>query len=314
MPVERSQKRQARVGAIILAVLILAFLLIFFLADVRRMLTPTDSLVVLMPSAAGLRPGAEVWIAGKPVGEVASIEVRPPDVDSLRRVAVRVQVQRRYLDHIRRDSQARVTSFRVIGDPVLDITPGSPAAAAIAAGDSLLMRASGSAAGTMARARSLHDNLQLLLADTRTLATPARERGRQLTSLLGHLDVTKREFEAFTEAMQSGPINVLSDPQFNRIMGSLGSTVSELQASFSRAAARARNARSEAAPALDRLAARADTISRELNQLQTAVSGGGGLLIRAQTDSSIIKGLRRAQLQLDSLIAETKREPWRFWF
>jgi hypothetical protein len=53
----------------------------------------------------------------------------------------------------------------------------------------------------------------------------------------------------------------------------------------------------------------------EIASLQEAVnSGGGGLLVRAQKDSAIIKGLHRARNQLDSLIAETKSNPLRFWF
>ena len=58
-----------------------------------------------------------------------------------------------------------------------------------------------------------------------------------------------------------------------------------------------------------------DTIRAILTDIQARIdAGGGGLLIRAQTDTAIIKAFHEAQVQLDSLIAETKRNPSRFWF
>lgn len=312
---DRSQKREAMVGGIVLGALVFTFLLIFFLADVRRAFIPTDAFVVLMPSAAGLRAGSLVWIAGKEVGEVTNILVRPPDVDSLRRVAVSVRVQSRYRDHIRRDSQARITSFRMIGDPVLDITPGSPTAPAIEPNDTLLMRVAGTPAAAIKRAQSLRASMQQLVAESRVLGTPVRERSAQIARMLQHLDVTKRELEEFTLIMQEGPLNTFSDPEFNRIMNQLATTMEELGASFRGAAERAERARSDAGPVFTRLAARADTIAQEIGRLQSAMqAGGGGLRVRAQTDTAIIKALHRAQIQLDSLIIETKAKPWRFWF
>jgi phospholipid/cholesterol/gamma-HCH transport system substrate-binding protein len=315
MPRERSQNREALKGGLALGALILAFLFIFFLADVRRFFTKTDDLHVLMPSAAGLQPGSLVWIAGQTVGEVKEIEVRPPGSDARERVRVHVQVERRYREHIRRDSQARVTSFNVIGDPVLDITPGSPSLPALEPDDTLGARASGSAGATIERALTLQASLNDLVAESKVVATRARDRQAHAERMLNRLGTTVDELEAFTTAVQEGPVNTLSDPEFNRVLKSLGGTITELRASFQRAADRASAARPEAEPLFRRLAARTDTISQAIAQLQQAITqNGGGLLTRAMTDTAIVKALHGAQAQLDSLVAETKRAPWRFWF
>ena len=315
MPRERSQKREALWGGLALATLVLGFLLIFFLADIRRMFTRTNDLYVLMPSAAGLAPGSLVWIAGQTVGEVKTIEVRPPGSDSLQRVMVHVEVEARYLEHIRRGSEARVTSFSVIGDPVLDISPGDPSAPPIQPDDTLRFRAQGSPAAAIARARSLNESLQGLLAESKIVASRAQDRQAQATRLMQRLTASAHELREFTYAVQEGPLNTLSDPEFNRVIKSLAATVGELQTSFARALERARTARADAEPALRRLTARADTIAQAIAELQTAVSrGGGGLLTRAMTDTAIVKALHGAQAQLDSLVVETKRSPWRFWF
>ncbi len=315
MPGERSQNRQALWGGVALATLFLLFLLIFFLADLRRVFTRTDDLYVLMPSAAGLQPGALVWIAGQTVGEVKDIKVRPPGSDSLRRVLIHVEVERRHREHIRQDSEARITSFRVIGNPVLDITPGNPAVPGIEPNDTLLSRRQGTPAAAIARARSLHASLQELLAETKKVTTHARDRSAQARRVSRQLTTSAHELRTLALAVQQGPLNTLSDPEFVRVINGLGRTVTELRNSFARAANRAGAARGEAEPALRRLSARSDTIARAVAQIQQAIAqGGGGLLTRALTDSAIVKALHGAQAQLDSLVVETKKSPWRFWF
>ncbi|HEY0305783.1 MAG TPA: MlaD family protein [Longimicrobiales bacterium] len=314
MPRERSKSREALMGSLAVGSLLLAFLLIFFLADLRRFFTRTDDLHVLMPSAAGLKPGSLVWIAGQTVGEVKEIVVRPPGSDSGQRVHVRIEVERKHREHIRRDSRVRITSFRVIGDPVLDITPGNPAAPGLQADDTLLFRAEGTPGAAFVQARSLHNSLRELLVDSRVVNTRIQDRRAHAQRVGDHLTVTGRELREFTLALQEGPVNALSDPEFNRAMSDLGKTIAELRDSFARAAERARAAGSESAPAWRRITARTDTISQAIAQVQQAISrNGGGLLTRAMTDSAIVKALHGAQAQLDSLIVETKRSPWRFW-
>lgn len=315
MATDPRQKRDARIGLAAIAVLVFAFFAIFFLADIRKAFISTDGLHVLMPSAAGLRPGSLVWIAGQTVGEVQDIEVRGPESDSLNRVLVHIRVESRHLEHIRHDSQARVTSFSVIGDPVLDIIPGSATAPPVEEGDTLRMRTTGTSAAAIARARAIQANLRELLTNSTGLMTRTRQSVAQAAAMREGLGRAAREMKEFIFLVQEGPLNTLSDPEFNRIISDLGRTISQLQVSFARASERASAARSDAAPALKRLAARADTIAGEIKKLQTAIqASGGGLLVRAQTDTAIVKALHRAQEQLDSLIAETKRNPLRFWF
>jgi ABC-type transporter Mla subunit MlaD len=315
MPIERSQKREIIQGGAAMGCAVILFLGIFFLADVKRMFTRTDTLYVLMPSAAGLNAGSVVWLAGQPVGEVKAIEVRPPGTDTLQRVLITIDVESRHREHIRHDSDVRVTSARLIGDAVLDISPGTPNAPPVAENDSLRLRITGSPAAAIARARVLNAQLRQLVADSRTLGEQSRRARQNTERLRERLAVTMREFTSFVETMQHGPLNTFSDPEFNSLLSSLGATIQELRDSFQRAGERARRTRQDAGPAFNRLAARADTIQREIARLQEAINtGGGGLLVRAQKDSAIIKGLHRAQIQLDSLIAETKSNPLRFWF
>jgi ABC-type transporter Mla subunit MlaD len=315
MPVERSQRREALIGGSAIAAFALAFLLIFFLADLRKLFVRKDDMYVLMPSAAGLKSRSEVVIAGQTVGEVQEIVVRPPGADSLNRVLVHFQIERRHREHIRTNSEARVANIRMMGDPVLDVTPGDPALPALQPGDTIQLRTVTGPAAAFEKARSLQASLQTLVRESRTVTQQARARSNQAARIGRQLIVFSNELRSFTTTMQEGPINTLSDPEFNRILRNLGSSIGELQTSFARAVQRAGAARADAEPVLRRLAARADTISTTIAGLQRAIANsGGGLLVRAQTDTAIFKALHGAQAQLDSLIAETKRNPTRFWF
>jgi hypothetical protein len=102
------------------------------------------------------------------------------------------------------------------------------------------------------------------------VAARARDRQAQARRMMSRLTISARELRDFTTAVQEGPINTLSDPEFNRVVKSLGATVTELRNSFARAADRAAAARAEAEPALRRLVARTDTISKAISQLQLA--------------------------------------------
>ena len=315
MPSDRSQKRQAVLGTLTLLFLVVLFLGIFFLPDIRAWLTPTDRLYVQMPSAAGLRSGSAVWIAGQTAGEVKRIDVLPPSFDSTRRVTVRIEVGRRYREQIRRDSEARVTTTGLMGDAVLEISPGSATQPVIAPNDTLRFRLTGSPEAALARARSLHSSLQQLVAEARTVERDAQARSAQAKRLQTQLRTLGREFEQFTLAVQDGPLNTLSDPEFQQLVRDVGRTVGELRTAFAQAAQRARATGEAAAPTLRRLTARMDTINTAMQELQAGMTrGGGGFLVRAQTDSAIIKALHDARMQLDSVVAETRRNPLRFWF
>ncbi|MGQ0813119.1 MAG: MlaD family protein [Gemmatimonadota bacterium] len=316
MAQDRSQNRRARIGAALGGAVIGVMLLVFFAADVFRRVRPSIEVVALMPQAGALEKNSEVWIAGRKVGSVVSVELRPSATDSTERVAARMSIPRKYASQIRTDSEVRVTSQRLIGAPVLDILPGSPGTPNIADGDTLRVRPSGSIEGLLNRTFALNASMEAFIADLRSIervANAARE--RELRRLNQSLKGAMAEFRALTLALRNSPMAALSDPAFAAALASFNARAAQLGQALRAAADRAQRAQSDAAPSLRRLAARGDTISSVLAEIQRKIDeSGGGLLVRAPKDSAIAKGLREAQVQLDSLMAETKRNPLRFWF
>lgn len=315
MAMDRTPNRSVLIGTLIIVGLTAAAIILLFIPNVTRSLSRTFNVVALMGDAGALEAGSEVWISGHQVGSVEEVELLPIGADSARRVAVTMTLPRKYQKFVRRDSEVRTTTETMIGKPVLDILPGSAAAPPVGDNDTLIVRRSGSIVVLLDKTDALTATAQEFLKDVRTVEARTSNRGEHVARMNRNLQTTMTEFRALTATMQSSPLRTFTDPAFKQMLHDLSTTSRQVKEALSAAAGRARRAQSDAEPSLRRLTARADTIQGIVSELQARVEqSGGGLLIRAQKDSAIVKGLHGAQVQLDSLIAETKRNPLRFWF
>ena len=315
LPGKRSQSRKAVVGITIVMIALAVTVLVFFAPNVAKLFQSSIRVVALMDDAAALRPGSIVWVAGREVGEVESVVFRGARTDSTERIAVTLRIAREYASHIRRDSEARITTARLIGRPVIDIGPGSETAPPVRDMDSLRVRSRGTLAGLLDKTKTLNESFDQLFTEMRAARAPAERRVRDLDRLERQLARSLEGMSELVAALDRSPIQTLSGPEWNRTLNSLSANGRELSSQLNAAVDRARTAHSDARPALERLANRADTISALMSDMKARVAqGGGGLLLRAQRDSAITAGLHEAQVQIDSLIAQTKRNPLRFWF
>ena len=69
-------------------------------------------------------------------------------------------------------------------------------------------------------------------------------------------------------------------------------------------------ANGELRTAVTGLQQRADTLRAQLD----ALSFETGFFARSRSDSAMARAITSARIELDSLIAQTKRNPLRFWF
>ena len=316
MAVDRSQNRHVLIGVIILIAAVALPIAVIFVPDLLRLFTPSIDLVAVMRQAGPLAKGSPVWIAGHQVGVVTAVGLRPAGRDSIERIAVNLSVPRKYTEHIRKDSEVVLTSSRLVGAPALDILPGSPNGAPIEDGDTLYTRSTGGLEDVLNSTLVLSENFGNLFTQLESIRdVGSNMRDQHLQRLSANFTRTSAEFAQLMRTLESSPLLTLSDPEFKRTMNSLSARGRELSEAFGAAAERARRAQSDAEPALRRLAARGDTISKVLAGIQARIGeSGGGLLMRARTDTAIIKAIHEVQEQLDSLVAESKRNPLRFWF
>src|SRR3954467_101999 len=132
---------QLRVGGVIFASALVLGLAIWKIGNAASLFSRHYELVVYLPAANGLREGGSVTLAGQLVGTVKKIDFLPVDYDTTRNLRIVVRIDRTLREQVRRDSEARLRTMGLLGDKVLDISPGTPRYAVLNAGDTIRVSA-----------------------------------------------------------------------------------------------------------------------------------------------------------------------------
>lgn len=303
------QRRHTLIGALLITLLLTLALAVFLLDPVVAALRDDRMVVAVMRSAPGIVPGAPVWIAGHPVGTVSSLEFMPVrGSDSDPRIAVTLSVPTEHAALIRHDARVRITSDGLVGEPVIDVEPGTAGAPALAPGDTLYMTEPRSGANLMAEALSLRLAIDSLMAAAAPVSERAAARMDELARIQTRFAGSQAELARLSEAIASSAARDFADD------ASLARAIARLRSAAADASAHAADgggaARMQAA--LAPLAAHANALNAQLAALR--MNGENGTFARLQNDSALAVAVRRTQAQLDSLIAEVTRNPLRFVF
>lgn len=114
---------QIRVGLFVFSGVFLAMVIIFLLGGEKQLFKRQYTLVTSFKDISGLRPGAQVLLAGVRVGMVDRINFSEALGD--KRVEVRMAVNKEYQDRIRRDSIAAINTQGLLGDKIVALSLGS---------------------------------------------------------------------------------------------------------------------------------------------------------------------------------------------
>lgn len=265
---------QVRVGALLMGALALLAVGVLLVGEVGHVFGNRYRLVTMMRSGAGLVPGAAVQLAGQNVGQVESIQwIDPADrPDSGKTVLMSLAVNREVQGQIRTDSRARIRTQGLLGDRVVDITPGSAGADVLQPGDTLsseepldyqeiLEQASGAVTGLTDLATRLEELTARMLAGEGSL-------GRLVTDTALYDEL----------ATLSGSLGSFLG-RANRGEGSLGRLLRD-----------------------DRLYERLVSVTAGLDTLTQRVAGGEGSLGRMVTSDSLYRSLHDVVARSDSLL------------
>ena len=296
-------------GFAILAGIIALATLLFFLAFIIDAFREDYSIVAIFPTSEGLRVGSPVWIAGHEVGTVATIGFRPVIADSAPTVAVRINLPTEHQSQVRRDSHIRLTRPRPVGDPVINITPGSPGSPPLQEGDTLFGLGPPTVEAAIAAMARFRFATESLLVQSRRF-TPIAARGKQqLALVVDELDDVRSELADVRRSFERPGARNVTDPQVRVAFANLAATAKQLGPLFGQAAQRYQD------PALRQafssLQQRSSSLSAQFDSMSAVLMNGS--LSRFAQDSAIMKALHAAQVELDSVMAITKRNPMRFW-
>lgn len=128
-------RRTMRVGAFVGLSLVALVVVLALLGRSRSLFSEKALLQTSFDNISGLVVGAPVRLAGVDIGIVQNIRF---DGDlQVKKVRVTLGVQGRYLQRIRSDSVARLSSKGLLGDMLINISVGSPNFPALRSGDAL---------------------------------------------------------------------------------------------------------------------------------------------------------------------------------
>lgn len=122
-----------RVGLFVALALGLLIATVFVVGKEGSLFTPKTLLYTSFADVNGLVVGAPVRLAGVDVGRVSAIafseELAQPEA------RVELAIEDRYMARVRSDSRAYIDSKGLLGDKIINLSPGTPAGSALADGD-----------------------------------------------------------------------------------------------------------------------------------------------------------------------------------
>jgi phospholipid/cholesterol/gamma-HCH transport system substrate-binding protein len=130
--------RQVRVAALLIVGTLLLGYAVYQVGLVLDVFARRYEIVTLVPSGLGLREGAPVTLAGQRIGQVSRIDfipVRQKVGDTNLRVTL--AIAHNVQEQVRVDSRAFLRTQGLLGDKFVDISPGSPGARVLQAGDTI---------------------------------------------------------------------------------------------------------------------------------------------------------------------------------
>ncbi len=187
-------KRELVVGAFVTLGFALTAGVIFTIGQERRVFAKRVEFIANFPDVQGLKPGAPVRLSGVDIGSVKSISHGPNPKDD--RLYVRLDIVKEEAVRIREDSIAKVANKGMLGDKMLEVTPGTPGRTPLAPGSSITSEEPADYGQLLTRLGDVAKKTEAVVANLeRTTSTFADDRTRRdmqdslrsLTVIMGNL-------------------------------------------------------------------------------------------------------------------------------
>ncbi len=320
----RDRARMVRVGILAIVGLVVLAVAVYEVGKVFDIFASRYRLTTVVSSAAGLREGAPVTLAGQRVGQVSAIDFLPLEEQTEERhVAVGVAIDEGVRRQIRRDSRAFIRSQGLLGDKYIDISPGTPNTPILREGDTLTAAAVVDLENVLQTASSALDSARLVVGDLHRV-TAAIAGGRGTVGRLLQDDGLYLQMTSATSEL-ADVLRQIQDPH-----GTLGRLVHD-PALYDHAAAAIARVDTLTAVALngdgtlgkllhdpalyDRAVGTVGALDSALvsfNRVLGAVEGGDGTMARLMNDPALYEQLLKAVVDLQTLIEDVRKEPGKY--
>jgi len=307
---------QLKVGVMILVALAILTVAVFKLGEAANLFSKRYTLVALLPSANGLRAGGSVTVAGQLAGTVSSIEFLAPDADTTRNLLVMVEIDQALQPQVREDSKARLRTLGLLGDKVLDISPGTPRFAILPPNDTLQVESALDYESVLLQASGAVTDMVTLTHDLRGitggLARGEGTVGQLLTnrSLYDELNGTLARTNALITRLQApnGSLGkLLDDPALYQNLNGMIASVDSLVRQM-----RAQDGTLGKLLADDSLYTHLVGITSGADSLVKRLNNGTGSASKLITDGQLYDQLTKAVTDLNAILADVRKNPRKY--
>lgn len=312
---EVTRWRELTIGLIGFGAVVAIVVGVLMFAEVGGIRGKKVTLYVAADETGGLLEGGDVYLAGKRVGKIASIVFRPPSTDTTQRLLIKAAVLERALPLIRRDSPVQIAPLgSFLGSPVLGIGAGSSTAPQAQPGDTLYAGAFRQAEGVMAQLAAVGRDFGALKEEVSAVVEDMKiARGTfGAMAVEGPRDIGRvgADFSRFTARLTrgGGTVNmIMNDPKLGARFGAIRSDVDSLRLLITSERGTVGKFRRDTT-----LGASVQSLRDEVASLQRSLDDSRGTAGRAMNDKAVQEELAELRRQLDELMADIKKNPFRY--
>lgn len=307
---------QLRVGIVAALVLAVVAFAILRLDAVGSLFSSPVTFTVRLADGLGLREGSQVTVAGLPAGLVKDLAVTPVRNGTATVVSARVTMNAERFALLRVDSRSRVRALGLLGDRLLDFTPGTPNKPALTPGDTLDVESFAELGDLFAAADTAMRAVSAVSTDLRMVASKLQRgdgtMGRLFNdaALYDTLLRTVRRADAVMSAMQSGQGTLGRLLRDTALYGSVTSAAIALDSAASML--NDRNGVIATLQADTALYLRLRRATTGIDSLVRGLNAGRGTAGQLLTERELYDKLLRVTAALDSLAADVRRNPSRY--
>lgn len=307
---------QLRVGVVLLVALAILVVAVVRLGAASNLFSSRYTLVAFLANANGLRVGASVMVAGTLAGTVESIDFLPVDRDTTRSLVLTFALDEANQAQVRANSIARVRTVGLLGDKVIDITPGTAQYQVLQEGDTIATEQALDVDAVLVQASGAVDDLIALTTDLRTitggLARGEGTAGQLLTNraLYDELVGTLERTNTLVARLQNpnGTVGrLLEDPtlyqNLSSATASLDSLLTQVNSSEGTLGRLLRD---------DTLYTRMVNVVGEADSLLTIIHSGNGMAGKLLTDPELYDKVNKTVTDLNAVLEDLRRDPRRY--
>lgn len=185
------------VGLFVLAAIVLLIASLAFSRHSSYLFADKFTLHAYMQNAQGVTPETAVRVSGVEVGRVESVDLAEDN-----RIQVTLRILERFRDLIRTDSVASLNKLSVLGNAVIEITPGDPALPVLADSGTIPVREAASLDEMIARITPAMENL--VAAAERLGAVGAQIEPGTVTAAMQDMAATTANLRDITARIRAG--------------------------------------------------------------------------------------------------------------